>query len=89
MRVRRETTKASYKENVEADHRLLLRTEWTMFRSLCFQNWNDLPRDIPLDRIEVLRYDIKGVKNIRVIPYSIHSDDGNPTSVNIKQALRQ
>ncbi|GJZ84525.1 hypothetical protein Tco_0649864, partial [Tanacetum coccineum] len=26
------------------------------------QNWRDLPMDIPLDRIEVLRYDIKGVK---------------------------
>ncbi|GJS97222.1 hypothetical protein Tco_0804190 [Tanacetum coccineum] len=26
------------------------------------QNWRDLPRDIPLDRIEVLRYDTKGVK---------------------------
>ncbi|GJU41014.1 hypothetical protein Tco_1193971 [Tanacetum coccineum] len=26
------------------------------------QNWKDLPRDIPLDRIEVLRYDTKGVK---------------------------
>ncbi|GJW42174.1 hypothetical protein Tco_0070973 [Tanacetum coccineum] len=29
------------------------------------------------------------VLNIRVIPHSIHSDDGNPTSANIKQALRQ
>ncbi|GJX01081.1 hypothetical protein Tco_0184994 [Tanacetum coccineum] len=29
------------------------------------------------------------VLNIRVIPYSIHNDDGNPTSANIKQALRQ
>ncbi|GJX21327.1 retrovirus-related pol polyprotein from transposon TNT 1-94, partial [Tanacetum coccineum] len=29
------------------------------------------------------------VKNIRVIHHSIHSDDGNPTSANIKQALRQ
>nr|GEV07731.1 alpha/beta hydrolases superfamily protein [Tanacetum cinerariifolium] len=29
------------------------------------------------------------VLNIRAIPYSIHSDDGNPTSANIKQALRQ
>ncbi|GKC25176.1 retrovirus-related pol polyprotein from transposon TNT 1-94, partial [Tanacetum coccineum] len=27
--------------------------------------------------------------NIRVILHSIHSDDGNPTSANIKQALRQ
>ncbi|GKE80100.1 hypothetical protein Tco_1550100, partial [Tanacetum coccineum] len=26
------------------------------------QNQRDLPRDIPLDRIEVLRYDTKGVK---------------------------
>ncbi|GKD59397.1 hypothetical protein Tco_1296906 [Tanacetum coccineum] len=68
------------------------------------QNRRDLPRDIPLDRIEVLRYDTKGVKvrkgkmrtkteltleqtqqgvsdevlNIRVIPYSIHNEDGNP-----------
>ncbi|GJU99965.1 hypothetical protein Tco_1329236, partial [Tanacetum coccineum] len=29
------------------------------------------------------------VLNIRVILYSIHSDDGNPASANIKQALRQ
>ncbi|GKC13208.1 hypothetical protein Tco_1009990, partial [Tanacetum coccineum] len=29
------------------------------------------------------------VLNIIVIPHSIHSDDGNPTSANIKQALRQ
>ncbi|GKF43170.1 hypothetical protein Tco_0129722, partial [Tanacetum coccineum] len=27
--------------------------------------------------------------NIRVILYSIYSDDGNPTSANIKQALWQ
>ncbi|GJW75092.1 hypothetical protein Tco_0134462 [Tanacetum coccineum] len=27
------------------------------------------------------------VLNIRVIPHNIHSDDGNPSSVNIKQAL--
>ncbi|GJT69072.1 hypothetical protein Tco_1028358 [Tanacetum coccineum] len=27
--------------------------------------------------------------NIRVILHSFHSDDGNPTSANIKQALRQ
>ncbi|GKD89230.1 hypothetical protein Tco_1364737, partial [Tanacetum coccineum] len=30
-----------------------------------------------------------GDKNIRVIPHIIHNDDGNPTSANIKQALRQ
>ncbi|GKB81907.1 hypothetical protein Tco_0948802 [Tanacetum coccineum] len=35
----------------EMDKRLLKRT-----------NWRDLPRDIPLDRIEVLWYDTKGVK---------------------------
>ncbi|GJT96464.1 hypothetical protein Tco_1091982 [Tanacetum coccineum] len=29
------------------------------------------------------------VLNIRGIPYSIYNDDGNPTSANIKQALRQ
>ncbi|GKA60263.1 hypothetical protein Tco_0759670 [Tanacetum coccineum] len=110
------------------------------------QNRRDLPRDIPLDRIEVLRYDekrrveelkenveIKGekkepflhlstnrvntyvirntkllfgikeshhdlndamhnpsqpLKNIRVMPKSIHSDDGNPFTANIKQPLR-
>ncbi|GJT28756.1 retrovirus-related pol polyprotein from transposon TNT 1-94 [Tanacetum coccineum] len=88
----------------ETDKRLLQRI-----------NWRDLPRDIPLARIEVLRYDTKGVKvrirlmktkieltleqtqqgvsdevlNIRVMLHSIHSDDGNPTSANIKQALRQ
>ncbi|GJX76905.1 hypothetical protein Tco_0323716 [Tanacetum coccineum] len=28
----------------------------------CSQNWRDLPRDISLDRIEVLRFDTKGVK---------------------------
>ncbi|GKD35186.1 hypothetical protein Tco_1250695 [Tanacetum coccineum] len=27
------------------------------------------------------------VLNIRVIPHNIHSDDGNPSSANIKQAL--
>ncbi|GJY60628.1 hypothetical protein Tco_0461285 [Tanacetum coccineum] len=37
----------------EIDYRLLQRT-----------NWRDLPKDIPLDRIEVLRYDTKGV-NVR------------------------
>ncbi|GJV00869.1 hypothetical protein Tco_1330139 [Tanacetum coccineum] len=31
------------------------------------QNQRDLPRDIPLDRIEVLRYDTKGVKVVREI----------------------
>ncbi|GJZ72726.1 hypothetical protein Tco_0636872 [Tanacetum coccineum] len=83
--------------------------------ALKIQNRKDLPRDIPLARIKVLRYDTKGVKvrmgimktkteltleqtqqgvsdevlNIRVMLYSIHNDDGNPTSANIKQALRQ
>ncbi|GKB78824.1 hypothetical protein Tco_0945719 [Tanacetum coccineum] len=78
------------------------------------QNQRDLPRDIPIVRLEVLRYNIKRSKvrmgimptktelaleqsqqsvsnevlNIRVIPHSIHSDDGNPSSANIKQALR-
>nr|GEX48623.1 hypothetical protein [Tanacetum cinerariifolium] len=78
------------------------------------QNRRGLPRDIPLERIEVLRYDTKEVKvrngkiktkteltleqtqqgvsdealNIRVMPKSIHSDDGNPFRANIKQALR-
>ncbi|GJZ31943.1 hypothetical protein Tco_0576990 [Tanacetum coccineum] len=82
-------------------------------RQLYNQNWRDLPRDIPLDRIEVLRYDTKGVKvrkgkmqtkteltleqtqqgvsdevlNIRVILKSIHSDDGNTSRANIKQAV--
>ncbi|GKB52755.1 hypothetical protein Tco_0903508, partial [Tanacetum coccineum] len=71
------------------------------------QNWRDLPRDTPLVKVEVLRYDIKRSKvrsgnnvihgmsyqwnktnkNIRVILHSIHSDDGNPTIANIKQAL--
>ncbi|GJV85783.1 hypothetical protein Tco_1525681 [Tanacetum coccineum] len=35
----------------ETDKRL---PQWT--------NWRDLPRDIPLDSIDVLRYDTKGVK---------------------------
>ncbi|GJU93132.1 hypothetical protein Tco_1317888 [Tanacetum coccineum] len=39
--------------------------------SMTSQNQRDLPRDIPIDSIEV------------------HSDDGNPTSANIKKALRQ
>ncbi|GJW10803.1 integrase, catalytic region, zinc finger, CCHC-type containing protein [Tanacetum coccineum] len=43
------------------------------------QNQRDLPRDIPIVRLEVLRVKL----------FSIHSDDGNPTSANIKQALRQ
>ncbi|GJS43860.1 hypothetical protein Tco_0812807 [Tanacetum coccineum] len=38
-------------------------------------NRRDLPMDTPLDRIEVLR----------VILFSIHSDDGNLSRVNIKQ----
>nr|GEV24482.1 hypothetical protein [Tanacetum cinerariifolium] len=41
-------------------------------------NQSDLPRDTPLVRVEVLR----------VILFSIHSDDGNPSNANIKQALR-
>ncbi|GJZ25398.1 hypothetical protein Tco_0569651 [Tanacetum coccineum] len=80
---------------------------------LICQNQRDLPRDIPIVRLEVLRYNIKRSKvrmgimptktelaleqsqqsvsnevlNIRVIPHNIHSDDGNPSSANIKQAL--
>ncbi|GJX94118.1 hypothetical protein Tco_0348704 [Tanacetum coccineum] len=38
-------------------------------------NRRDLPRDTSTDRVEVLR----------VMLFSIHSDDGNPSSVNIKQ----
>ncbi|GJW88422.1 hypothetical protein Tco_0163762 [Tanacetum coccineum] len=53
---------------VKTDYRLLQRT-----------NRRDLPKDISLVRLEVLR----------VILHSIHSDDENPTSANIKQALRQ
>ncbi|GJV91323.1 hypothetical protein Tco_1539136 [Tanacetum coccineum] len=45
--------------------------------NLTFQNRRDLPRDTPLVRVEVLR----------VIFFSTHSDDGNPSSANIKQAL--
>nr|GEV99753.1 hypothetical protein [Tanacetum cinerariifolium] len=52
------------------------------------QNWRDLPKDIPLVRIEVLMYDVKRSKNIIVMPKSIHIDDGNPTRANIKQARR-
>ncbi|GJW93580.1 hypothetical protein Tco_0173252, partial [Tanacetum coccineum] len=89
-------------QELEMDYKLMMRT-----------NQRDLPRDIPLDRIEVLRYDTKGVNvrkgkmqtkteltleqtqqgasdevlNIRVMPKSIHSDDENPSSANIKQAL--
>ncbi|GKD02980.1 hypothetical protein Tco_1177954, partial [Tanacetum coccineum] len=81
------------------------------------QKWRDLPRDIPLDRIEVLRQNqvntyairnnklLSGVedshhrpcdamhnpsqplKNIREMLKSNHSDDGNPSRANIKQAL--
>ncbi|GKB34743.1 hypothetical protein Tco_0879685 [Tanacetum coccineum] len=36
---------------LEMDYRLMQRT-----------NWRDLPRDIPLVRIEVHRYDTKGIK---------------------------
>ncbi|GJX53371.1 hypothetical protein Tco_0281740 [Tanacetum coccineum] len=77
------------------------------FNPAKIENWRDLPRDTPLVKVEVLRYDIKRSKvrsgnnvihgmsyqwnktnkNIRVILHSIHSDDGNPTSANIKQAL--
>ncbi|GKB04292.1 hypothetical protein Tco_0832435 [Tanacetum coccineum] len=41
------------------DYRLL---QWTVSILRSSQNQRDLPRDIPLDRIEVLRYDTKGVK---------------------------
>ncbi|GJR39970.1 hypothetical protein Tco_1215654 [Tanacetum coccineum] len=34
----------------------------TYVKSICLQNRRNLPRDIPLDRIEVLMYDTKGVK---------------------------
>ncbi|GKE27415.1 hypothetical protein Tco_1442799 [Tanacetum coccineum] len=30
--------------------------------NMTIQNWRDLPRDITLDRVEVLRYDTKGLK---------------------------
>ncbi|GJS70377.1 hypothetical protein Tco_0703218 [Tanacetum coccineum] len=78
------------------------------------KNQRDLPRDIPIVRLGVLRHDIKRSKvrmriiptkteltleqsqqgaknevlNIIVILHNIHSDDGNPSSANIKQALR-
>ncbi|GJU97358.1 hypothetical protein Tco_1326629 [Tanacetum coccineum] len=35
-----------------------------------------------------ISYEIENEKNIKVILFSIHSDDGNPSSANIKQALR-
>ncbi|GJX73790.1 hypothetical protein Tco_0312385 [Tanacetum coccineum] len=112
---------------LEMDYKLMTRT-----------NRRDLPRDIPFERIEVLKYDTKGVKvrkgqmqtkieltleqtqqgvsnevlvsiegveelkrnvkikgekkeallTLRVMPKSIHSDNGNPSRANIKQALR-
>ncbi|GKA44427.1 hypothetical protein Tco_0737151 [Tanacetum coccineum] len=34
-------------------------------------------------------HDLDKMQNIRVIPHNIHSDDGNPTSANINQALRK
>ncbi|GJZ79226.1 retrovirus-related pol polyprotein from transposon TNT 1-94 [Tanacetum coccineum] len=86
------------------------------------QNWRDLPRNTPLDRVEVLgmiekrskvrmgimptetelaleqskqgvsyevssptHYPCDNCQNIRVILFSIYSDDGNPSRVNINQ----
>ncbi|GJZ03780.1 copia protein [Tanacetum coccineum] len=75
------------------------------------QNRRDIPRNTPLDRVEVLGIIEKRskvrmrimpteteltleqsqqgvsyeVSNIRVILFSTHSDDGNPSKVNIKQ----
>ncbi|GJT40816.1 hypothetical protein Tco_0940681 [Tanacetum coccineum] len=56
------------------------------------QNRRDLLRNTPLDRVEVLaviknpmHYPCDNCQIIRVILFSIHSDDGNPSRVNIKQ----
>ncbi|GKA07089.1 hypothetical protein Tco_0686313, partial [Tanacetum coccineum] len=62
----------------ETDYRLLQRTllprmcktisnidahmRGAILEGKTIENWRDLPMDIPLDRVEVLRYDTKGVK---------------------------
>ncbi|GJV86039.1 hypothetical protein Tco_1525937 [Tanacetum coccineum] len=46
---------------LEMNYRLMQRTVVEV-RYSSYKNWRDLPRDTPLDRIEVLRYDTKGVK---------------------------
>ncbi|GJU09838.1 hypothetical protein Tco_1132234 [Tanacetum coccineum] len=68
--------------------------ERMMIRSLENQNWRDLPRDIPLDSVEVLSNDLRVLRIILVIlpehqsdTKVIHNDDGNPSRANIKQAL--
>ncbi|GJW04659.1 hypothetical protein Tco_1563515 [Tanacetum coccineum] len=37
---------------------------------------------------DAMHYPSQPLQNIRVMPKSIHSDDGNPSRANIKQALR-
>ncbi|GJT35510.1 hypothetical protein Tco_0925929 [Tanacetum coccineum] len=48
---------------------------------------DDIPLQVP--KKATVSKTSRPEENIRVIPHSIHSDDGNPTSANIKQALRQ
>nr|GEX98870.1 Gag-Pol polyprotein [Tanacetum cinerariifolium] len=48
-------------------------------------------KSFPIYQIDVKTDFLNGPlkeENIRVIPFSIHNDDGNPSRVNIKQALR-
>ncbi|GJT97651.1 hypothetical protein Tco_1093169 [Tanacetum coccineum] len=57
-----------------------LRIHLNDIEDMLLLNWRDLPKDIPLDRIEVHRTS-EGY-------LSIHNHDGNPSRSNIKQALR-
>ncbi|GJU32026.1 hypothetical protein Tco_1175615 [Tanacetum coccineum] len=54
-----------------------------MIKAIDNQNRRDLPRDIPLDSVEVLGYEKRSKSDMKVI----HNDDGNPSRANIKQAL--
>ncbi|GJW60250.1 hypothetical protein Tco_0109585 [Tanacetum coccineum] len=56
-----------------------------MLERRIMRNLERLVRGRPLE----MDYRLMQHTNIRVILHSIHSDDGNPTSANIKQALRQ
>ncbi|GJT63581.1 hypothetical protein Tco_1015061 [Tanacetum coccineum] len=65
-----------------------------LMKNLESQNQRDLPRDIPLDSVEVLSNDLRVLRIILVIlpehqsdTKVIHNDDGNPSRANIKQAL--
>ncbi|GJT41546.1 hypothetical protein Tco_0941411 [Tanacetum coccineum] len=80
----------------------MLRRKWSTTDQRCsgimvdlidkqlLERWiiRNLERLMGVSKLE-MDYRLMQRTNIRVILHSIHSDDGNPTSANIKQALRQ